>query len=330
MANVLTQNEIDELLNALASGKDTTTEKPVEKETSEVKVYNFRTANKFPKEQIRMLNFIYDNYAGRLSTYLSGTLRVLCEVDVVSIEEQTFAEFNNSLPNPAFLAILRMEPLTGSALLDVSPAVAYEMISRIFGGTGHFNDNQKMFTEIEVSILSRIIQQMLSLMAESWDKVAKVSAILDRIETSSQFAQIVPANEPIAIITMNVKIGDISDIINLCIPHVAIQPVSKQLAKKMWYADTAPTITDMNLESLSPRIANTHLTLHAVFDTTSATIKDVINLQVGDVIRVDHHIEKNITVMVEHIPKFKGYIGMYGKRYAVKISDIQKEVTDDE
>ncbi len=330
MANVLTQNEIDELLNALASGKDTTTEKPAEKEASEVKVYNFRTANKFPKEQIRMLNFIYDNYAGRLSTYLSGTLRALCEVDVVSIEEQTFAEFNNSLPNPAFLAILRMEPLTGSALLDVSPAVAYEMISRIFGGTGHFNDNQKMFTEIEISILSRIIQQMLALMAESWDKVARVSAILDRIETSSQFAQIVPANEPIAIITMNVKIGDVSDIINLCIPHVAIQPVSKQLAKKMWYADTAPAMADMNLESLSPRIVNTQLTLHAVFDTTFATIKDIVNLQVGDVIRVDHHIDKNITVMVEHMPKFKGYIGMYGKRYAVKISDIQKEVTDDE
>ena len=330
MAHILSQNEIDELLNALASGRDTAPEKPTEKEASNIKLYNFRTANKFPKEQIRMLNFIYDSYAGRLSTYLSGTLRALCEVEVVSIEEQTFNEFSNSLPNPAFLAILHMPPLTGSALLDVSPAVAYEMISRIFGGTGHFSDNQKLFTEIEVSILSRIIQQMLVLMGESWEKVARVNAALDRIETSSQFAQIVAANEPIAIITMKVKIGEISDLMNLCIPHVAIQPVSKQLAKKMWYADAATPASETNLENISPRIANTQLTLHTVFDTTVATVRDILQLQVGDVIRVDHHIDKKITVLVEHIPKFKGSIGMFGQRYAVKISDILKEEQEDE
>jgi flagellar motor switch protein FliM len=330
LANVLTQNEINELLNALASGRDTTVEKPPDEGAAEVKLYNFRTANKFPKEQIRMLNFIYDNYAGRLATYLSGTLRAICEVEVASIEEQTFSEFNNSLPSPAFLAIIHMDPLNGSALLDVSPAVAYEIISRIFGGTGYFHENQKMFTEIEISILSRIVHQMLSLMGESWDKVAKVNAKLDRIETSAQFAQIVPANEPIAIITMNIKIGEVSDIINLCIPHMAIQPVAKQLAMKMWYADAPAVKNDMNIDNISPRIANTQLTLHAVLDGTSATVKDIVNLQVGDVIRVDHPIDKHITVMVEHIPKFKGAVGVLGKRYAVKISDIQKEETEDE
>lgn len=330
MAHVLSQNEIDELLNALASGKDTVVEKQEEPESSSVIVYNFRTANKFPKEHIRMLNFIYDNYAGRLSTFLSGTLRVLCEAEVISIEEQTFSEFSNSLPNPAFLAIIRMKPLTGSALLDISPAVAYELISRLFGGTGHFHDNQKPFTEIEITTLSRIIEQMLSIMGESWDKVAKISTSLDRIETSSQFAQIVPANEPIAIITMNVKIGEISDIINLCIPHVAVQPINKQLAKKMWYSDSTAPIAETNLENLSPRIASTLLALHAVFDNTRATVKDIINLHVGDVIRVDHPINKPITVNVEHIPKFKGFIGMHGQRYAVKISDILKGEAEDE
>lgn len=330
MAHVLSQNEIDELLNALASGKETVVEKQEEPQSSNVKVYDFRSANKFPKEQIRMLNFIYDNYVGRLSTYLSGTLRAMCEIDVVSIEEQTFSEFSNSLPNPAFLAIIRMKPLTGSALLDISPAIAYEMISRLFGGTGHFHDNQKPFTEIEISILARVIEQMLSIMSESWDKVAKISTSLDRIETSSQFAQIVPANEPIAIITMNVKIGDISDLINLCIPHVAVQPVNKQLAKKMFYSESVAPKTDSNMESLSPRITSTLLTLHTVFDNTLATVKDVLNLQVGDVIRVDHPINKQITVLVEHIPKFKGFIGMHGQKYAVKISDILKEEAEDE
>lgn len=331
MAEVLSQNEIDELLSALAAGRDTPQEKAPEKEANTVKPYNFRTANKFPKEQIRMLHFIFDNYAGRLSTYLSGTLRAMCDVEIVSIEEQTFAEFNNSLPTPVFIAILNMHPLAGSSLLEISSSIAYEIISRLFGGTGKTADTSKLFTEIEISILMRVIQQMLALMGESWERVAKVTAELDRIETSAQFAQIVPANEPIAIITMNIRIGEVSDVINLCIPHVAVQPISKQLAMKSWYDESISQAgSAINLENISPRIGNTQLTLHAVFDTTYATVKDIVNLQVGDVIRVDHHIDKAVTVLVEHIPKFKGFIGMSGKKIAVKISDIIKEEIEDE
>jgi len=331
LADVLTQNEIDELLSALAAGRDTSTETPPETQVSEVKPYNFRTANKFPKEQIRMLHFIYDNYANRLSTYLSGTLRAMCEVEVVSIEEQTFSEFNNSLPTPVFLAILNIKPFAGSSILEISSSIAYEIISRVFGGTGQFTDHNKVFTEIETSILTRIIQQMMSLMGEAWEKVAKVTALVDRIETSSQFAQIVPANEPIAIITINIKIGEVSDIINMCIPHVALQPVSKQLAMKMWYNEGgAQTDGSTNTANLNARITSTQLTMHAVFNTTNATIKDVVNLQVGDVIRVDHLIDEHINILVEHIPKFKGYIGLQGQRIAVKISDIMKEEIEHE
>lgn len=331
MADVLTQNEIDELLSALAAGRDTPQEAPPEQEEKEAKPYNFRTANKFPKEQIRMLNFIYDNYANRLSTYLSGTLRALCEVEVVSIEEQTFSEFNNSLPTPVFLAILNIHPLAGSSILEISSSIAYEIISRVFGGTGQFSDNNKVFTEIEVSILTRIIQQMMALMGEAWEKVAKVTATVDRIETSSQFAQIVPSNEPIAIITINVKIGEVSDLINMCIPHVALQPVAKQLAMKSWYNEgNSQTIDSASKEKINSRISSTQLTLHAVFNETDATIRDVVSLQVGDVIRVDHNIDEHITVMVEHMPKFKGFIGLQGQRIAVKISDIIKEEMEHE
>ncbi len=331
MASILSQNEIDELLSALASGKEPVTEEKQEQEPAKVREYNFRTANKFPKEQIRTLHFIFENFVGRLSSYLSGTLRAMSEVDVVSIEEQTFSEFNNSIPAPVILAIINIPPMQGSALLEISPAIAYEIISRLFGGTDQFHDTGKPFTEIELSILVRIIRQMLELMGEAWEKVAKVSMSLDRIETSSQFAQIVAANEPIAIITMNVKIGEVSDIINFCLPHVAVQPISKQLSMKMFYSD-APIqqSADTEAEKVTPGLANTSLTLHAVFNDTVGTISDIVNLQVGDVIQVDHHINESITVLVEHIPKFKGYVGKHRSKYAVRITEILREETEDE
>ena len=331
MANILSQNEIDELLSALASGIDTTSNDEAEQETGKVREYNFRTANKFPKEQIRTLHFILENYAVRLSSYLSGTLRVICETEVISIEEQTFSEFNNSIPSPVVLAIINMPPLQGSSLLEISPTIAYEIISRLFGGTGQEHDTEKPFTEIEIAILVRVIRQMLDLMGEAWERVASVSASLDRIETSSQFAQIVAANEPIAIITMNVKIGEVSDMINLCIPHVAVQPIAKQLSMRMFYSDgSIQQGADINVDNMKPNLSKTYLTLHAKFDDTYGTVRDILSLQVGDVIRVDHSINEPITVLVEHIPKFKGYIGRHKSKYAVKITDILKEETEDE
>lgn len=333
MPNVLSQNEIDELLNALATGKVTPMEQEEEESTANVRPYDFRTANKFPKEQLKTLNFIYDNYAQRLNSYLSGTLRTACEAEVVSIEEQTFSEFNNSLPTPVLLAILHMPPMQGPALMEISPTVAYEIVSRLFGGTGYFIDTEKPFTEIELAILLRVVRQMIALTGEAWEKVAKLTATLDRLETSPQFTQIVAPSEPSAIITLNVRIGEVSDVINLCIPHVAVQPVSKLLATRQWYSGGTATTQQQVLQHgdiISRRLSNTYVTLQAVLDDTYASVADFLSLQVGDVIKLDHNISKYITVKAEHIPKFKGLIGTRGSQYAVELTDIMTEESYDE
>lgn len=330
MSNILSQNEIDELLSALASGQDTPPAALMEDESKLIRSYDFRTANKFSKDQMRTLHFIYDNFASRLSTYLSGTLRAACEVEVISIEEQTFSELSNSMPSPVIVSIIAMPPLQGSMLFEITPVIAYEIISRLLGGTGQFENTQKAFTEIELSIMERVIRRMLLLMNEAWEKINKVNASLDRVETSSQYVQIVSANEPIAIVTLNVKIGEISDIINLCIPHVAVQPIAKQLLMKTWYTDGGADKTSEEKEDYWSRLSGIYLTLNAVFNTTNATVGDIINTKEGDVIQIDHKINQPVMVRVEHIPKFKGAVGIQGANYAVRIAEILKEETNDE
>ncbi len=330
MANILSQNEIDELLSVLTSGKDTKVEETPVEDAQAVKKYDFRTANKFSKEQMRTLHFIYDNYASRLSTYLSGTLRAMCEVDVISIEEQSFSEISNSMPSPVVVSIINMLPLQGNCLFVISSAVAYEIISRLLGGSGEVQAFDKPFTEIELSLMERIIKKMLTLMNEAWEKINKVDVRLDRIETSAQYVQIVSANEPIAIITMNVKIGDISDIINICIPNVAVQPIAKKLVMKTWYSEQDFSKRTANASELKQGLSKVALTLSAEFRPIEATVRDILSTQVGDVIKTEHSIHMPVTVRVEHIPKFKGFIGMQGANYAVKIADIIEEGIVDE
>jgi flagellar motor switch protein FliM len=309
----------------LTSGKDIVTETAEAETDQKIRVYDFRTANKFSKEQIRTLHFIHDNYASRLSTFLSGTLRVICEVQVLSIEEQTFSELSNSMPTPVMASIISMPPLQGSSLFLISSAVAYEIISRLLGGTGEKQAVDKPFTEIEISIMERVIKSMIGIMSEAWEKINKVAARLDRIETSSQYVQIVSANEPIAIVTMKVSIGDTTDIINICLPHVALQPISKQLVMQSWYNENSVRVDTADPGDLGQNLSRVYLTLNAVFNETRATVKDILNTEVGDVIQISHNINMPVTVKIEHIPKFKGFVGMHGSNYAVKVADILKE-----
>jgi flagellar motor switch protein FliM len=234
------------------------------------------------------------------------------------------------MPVPVIVSIINMPPLQGSVLFEISPVIAYEIISRLLGGTGEFDSTDKPFTEIEISIMDRIVRRILQLMNEAWEKINKVTATLDRIETSSQYVQIVSSNEPIAIITMNVKIGKVSDIINLCIPHVAIQPIAKSLVMKAWYSEKNVKRTVDEKKDFEARLSGIYICLQAMFNPTNATVGEILGTQVGDVIRIDHTINEPVTIKVEHISKFKGAIGLQGSNYAVQVAEILREETPNE
>ncbi len=326
MADVLSQSEIDALLNAISTGEmdvDATTE---DAETNRVKSYDFRTANRFSKEQMRTISLIYDNFARLFSTYLSGTLRAMCQVDVLSVEELKYVEFVNSMPTPVVLAIAKMPPLVGPTLLEISPDVAYSLISRLLGGTGDPGTHGRVFTEIELVLIERVVRQFIGLLSEAWEKVISIHVSLDRIETSAQFAQIVALNETVAIITLNVKIGGSEGLMNLCLPHLALEPISKQLNTKVLFQtgsehrERAPATEDIR-----QRIVTTPLTLKAAFNDTGARVQDILSLQVGDVIQLDHKVGEPLTVQVGHLSKFKAALGTRENKYAVMISDLIRE-----
>ncbi|MDR1736013.1 MAG: flagellar motor switch protein FliM [Oscillospiraceae bacterium] len=329
MSDVLSQAEIDALLSKFDAG-----EMEIETDNAnsglKVKGYDFRTANRFHKEQIRTLEILYDTFARLLSNYLSGTMRVMATADVVGIEELKYQEFINALPAPVILAILRQPPLIGPILFEISPDIAYSMISRLLGGQPSISaGNAREFTEIELVLVERILRQFMPLFVEGWSKVIKTSISLDRIETSPQFAQIVASNETVAIVSINVKLADTEGMVNVCLPHLALEPVSNQLTTKFMYQSGETSKKQEELErdreDIKTRIERTPLDVTAVFNTTSAMVRDVLGLAVGDVLRLDHALAEPMTVMVGHLPKFKASLGIKEKRYAVKISDVLKE-----
>jgi len=325
MANALSQSEIDELLNQMASGEDVT-EEVFEEDGPNVQIYDFATANRFPKDQIRTLEFVYDNFGRLLSNHLAGILRTTCEVNVLSVEEVSFFNYSSALPSPTILAVLNMPPLQGPTLMEISSEVVYAMINRLFGGVGSVFSTNKHFTEIELAITERITRQFMGMIVDAWARIIKLDAFLDRIESSSQFVQIVPASEQVAVVTLSVTIGETSSLINICIPHVAVEPVNKQLNSSVAFMSSADTrkLTSYN-DAIQEKLENAFTDLTVTFDTTTATVRDIISLQVGDVIQLGHHVEKPLIGRVEQIPKFKMSIGTYNKHYAAQITELIDE-----
>ena len=331
MSDVLSQNEIDALLNALSSGVVETGELESSEPGQRVREYDFRTANRFHKEQIRTLRVIHDTFARLFSSYLSGTLRVMCSAEVLSVEELKYQEFVNSLPEPVILAVLRQLPLTGPVLFELTPDISYAMISRLLGGMPMLNVGTREFTEIELVLLERMLRQFLPLITESWEKIVNVSTSLDRIETSPQFAQIVGAGETVAIITLSVSIGNVTGLVNICLPHLALEPVNKMLQTKFMYqtGSTERMHSAAVAEDIRERLERTPLKLTAVFNQTSTTVRDILNLQVNDIIMLDHLLSEPLTLNVAHLPKFKCDLGVKENKYSVKISEtIHKEETE--
>lgn len=325
MAEILTQNEIDQLLRELNDGTTAITiEEP--QVGPRIKNYDFRTANKIPRDQIKTLGIIYEGFARLVGTFLTGTLGVFCECGVVSLEEQTYQEFTNSAPQASLLAILKMEPLQGPSLLQFSPDVAYAILDCLLGGPGRPSDHRRHFTEIDLVILEKIIRQMLPLADEAWDKIAKVTTALENIETNLQFAQIVPPNETIVIITISVRLGETESLMTFCLPQIAFEPLTKNLNTRLLAAGRAEhRKAESHHQTILELIRTTPIPIKAILSEATITVSELMNLQVGDVIQLDNKLTDPLLMKIGHIPRLEGILGSKGSRYAIRVTGINFE-----
>jgi len=329
LTNILSQAEIDELLKALGN-ENANSDSSADFGGGTVRNYDFRTANKFPKEQMRTINIVFDTFSQLLANRLGSVLRTACECVLLSVEEITFNEFNNSLPNPVVLAILNAPPLVGGLLFEISPEAAYMIINRLLGGTTKNNDSSKAFTEIEIALIGRVLHQCVSTFDEAWEKVLALRTQIDRIETSAQFAQFVALSEPMAVAMLEVRLGDESGFISVCLPHSAMEPVAKSLNTRLWFSGASEKRVEQQNTVIEGKLVRSKVTVSALFDDTAATVSDVVALQVGDVIRLRHKVDDPVTLKLEHITKFKAAIGTAGTNYAVQVTDIIKGEDQDD
>lgn len=324
MGEVLSQSEIDNLLAALSTGELDVDEMQGGDE-KQVKNYDFSRPTKFSKEHLRTLEIIFEHYGRLVSTNLPVYLRKNVQVSVASSETVTFNEFTNALSNPVILGIINFAPLNGTIIIDLATNLAYAMLDRMLGGTGIPLEKSREFSEIEMSIIQRVLVTLVQLLREPWKNVVDISPVLNRVETNPQFAQVIAPNDMIAIVTLNVKVGDVEGMINFCLPFFTLEDVMDRLNTKYWFASMQESHDVDYEEYIEAMIRKVDVPIKAVLGKSKISVLDFMSLQVGDCIRLDSKVENDMDIYVGNIRKFTALPGANKDSYAVRITSVIRE-----
>lgn len=324
MSDVLSQGEIDSLLQQLSSG-EIDAEEIKDSADKQVKTYDFARPSKFSKEHLRTLEIIFEHYGRLLSTNLPVYLRKNIQVEVMNSEAVTYSEFSNALSNPVLLGVVDFAPLRGDILMELASPLGYAIVDRMLGGLGVPLEKARDFSEIELLIIERIMNVCVNLLREPWANVTEIHPRLQRIETNSQFAQIISPGEMIAIVTINMKIGDAEGLMNICLPFITLESVMDKLNTKFWYSNMQVRDEETYQDVIEDLIEHAPMSVKAVLGKSLISVSDFIGLMPGDIIRVDTNVDQELDVYVGNLRKFTALPGSSGKNYAVRVTSVIRE-----
>lgn len=327
MSDVLSQNEIDNLLAALNSG-DVDPEAMKKDKGVQVKDYDFARPSKFSKEHLRTLEIIFEHYGRLLSTNLPIYLRKNVQVEVMNSEAVTYMEFSNALSNPVLLGVIDFPPLKGNIIMEMATKLGYTIVDRMLGGEGEPLEKVREFSEIELIIIERIMTSCVNLLREPWGNVMDAHPRLERIETNPQFAQIISPTEMIAIVTISVSIGDVEGLINICLPYLVLEPVMDKLNTKFWFSNMSDNTQETNPEDVENLIIKANVPVKAILGNSAINVSEFAALQIGDIIRLDRKVDDELDIYVGDIKKFTALPGSAGSNYAVRITTVVREDQD--
>lgn len=318
---VLSQHEIDSLLEALTTGSVNADK--IKQTKPGTKPYDFRRPNKFSKEHLRTLEMLSKQYARLLSNFLTGYLRTNVLIEVGSVGQMIYEEFTLSIPSPTVLTTFAMDPLDGSAILETSPQFIFPIIDLLFGGPGTATEKTRELTDIELIISKKVSTKILENMASAWNEVLEFVPRVQNIETNPRLQQLYSPNEVVALITFVAHINDeMKGMLNLCLPYIVLDPVISRLSVRQQFIRKVGTAREEDTDLIKHWLGYAGVELQVVLGGIDLTVRDLLNIQQGNVIVLNKQIDQDIDMLVESTLKFGVQAGSLGDHKAVQVISL--------
>jgi len=320
VAQILSQDEIDALLTTVSAGEET--EEKVEglPEIKSVVAYDFKHPNRVSKDQIRTLENIHDNFGGHLGSVMSGIFRAVVDIELMSVDQITYSEFIMSLVSPSCSYTFTMAPMDGKCIMDFNPALTFGFVERMFGGTGKAVETERELTGIERAVMARIANRVMQELSKAWKRISEVKIASTGFETNPQFIQIVPPGETVIVITFQIKMLSASGILTICYPFVTLEPIAGELSGQSWIDSTAKKISEEDRDTNVLNLSQVNAAVSSVLGNLEITIREFLDVGIGDVISLDKSVNEQVTVLVEGTPKFFARPGLVKKKRGCEIT----------
>jgi flagellar motor switch protein FliM len=339
MADILSQDEIDALLGGVG-GDD---EEEVEEDGLEdeivqgdgdgggsgfaspppdvqITLYDFKRPNRVSKEQIRAFRSIHDKLARTSSSQISSIMRSIVEIQLHSVDQMTYGEFLMSLPNPTSFNVFSMKPLEGNGILEVNPSIAYPLIDRILGGKGEPFENNREFSDIEMSLFETILKVIMDNLRDAWKVVEELQPVVEQKESSPNVVQIVAQNEIVVMIVMEIIMGQSSGMMNICYPVIALESILPRLASRDVTLNETASKKSRN-QDLKVVLGGANVSVEAFLGRTKISFQDMLDLKEGNILKLDTGINDGVLVSVNGKNRFLGDIGVQRYRKSVQVRE---------
>lgn len=318
---VLSQHEIDALLSAISSGEMDAEELKTEEEEKRIRVYDFKRALRFSKDQIRSIYRIHENFARLLTTFFSAQLRTYVDISVASVDQIPYEEFIRSIPRMTILNLYSLEPLEGRVVMEVNPNIAFGLLDRLLGGKSNNVSKVDNLTEIETLLLSQLFEKVTDSLREAWSSIVEIDPYLEELEVNPQFLQMVSPNETVVVVSLNTEVGNASGMINICIPHIVLEPIIPKLSVHYWMQKSDKKRDPHTYEELTRNIKGMVVEAKAILGHAKINMNDLLHLKVEDVIKLNKKIDEPMILEINEEPKFYVQVGKVKDQVSVQVLD---------
>ncbi|MBQ6969212.1 MAG: flagellar motor switch protein FliM [Synergistaceae bacterium] len=322
MPDVLSQDAIDALMKSISSGANIDEIAAKADEYAKLKVYYFKRPDKFSKDQLRAIQMIHESFARQMTTVLSTLIRSIVSAEIASVEQLAYEEFVNYMVQPTVIGLIEMHPFEGSMLIEINPSLVFTIIDRMLGGRGTFSGNIRELTDIEKTVIERVIMRILELLEDSWSTVVDVRFRFESMESNPFFVQICSPSDMVLVVIMKLRVSDVEGMVSLCFPYFLIEPIMDRLSSQQWFASTSHKGDEEVRNWLNNSMMKVNMPMAMELGHTVLSLADVYALQLGDVIKLDEMKDAEIDVRVGNQIRFKARPGTLNGHMAVELTKV--------
>ena len=310
MSRQLSQQEIDAVFRNLQDHKG----------EEAAAAFDFRRPDRIAKSQLRAIHLLHDTFVRNLVSSLSAFLRSYLIVNLVSVEQLSYAEFLEGLPSPTCLVSMGLRPYDGNAVLELNPSLTFPILEMLLGGNGKASASiRREVTEIEQSLLDGLFRIILHDLKEAWKSVTVIDFTIETVETEPQLLHLLAPNEAVVAIGVEIRIGETVGMMNIAMPSIIIK-MMRQKFDQQWSVRKSES-TDAERQRIFGLIREASVHLDTRLEGPTLALRDLLRLEEGDVLTFDYPVPRPVNCIVNGKLKYKGQVVTTGRKRAFRISE---------